>query len=221
MPASQHQSPKSDIDIAQAAKPRPIMELAKDKLGIAPENLEPYGHYKAKVSMNYIKSLQSKPNGKLVLVSGDHADAGRRGQDHDHRGADRRAQQDRQEGDAVPARALARALLRRQRRRRRRRLRPGGADGGHQSPFHRRHPRHRNRQQSARGADRQSHLLGKCPRPRSAPYRLAARHRHERTRTALDRQFARRRGQRLPARGRLRHHRRLRGDGDLLSRQGP
>jgi formate--tetrahydrofolate ligase len=69
MPASQHQSPKSDIDIAQAAKPRPIMELAKEKLGIAPENLEPYGHYKAKVSMNYIKSLQSKPNGKLVLVS--------------------------------------------------------------------------------------------------------------------------------------------------------
>jgi formate--tetrahydrofolate ligase len=69
MPASQHQSPKSDIEIAQAAKPRPIMELAKEKLGIAPENLEPYGHYKAKVSMNYIKSLQSKPNGKLVLVS--------------------------------------------------------------------------------------------------------------------------------------------------------
>jgi formate--tetrahydrofolate ligase len=69
MPASQHQSPKSDIDIAQAAKPRPIMELAKEKLGIAPENLDPYGHYKAKVSMDYIKSLQSKPNGKLILVS--------------------------------------------------------------------------------------------------------------------------------------------------------
>ena len=69
MPASQHQSPKSDIEIAQAAKPRPIMELAKEKLGIAPENLEPYGHYKAKVSMNYIKSLQSKPNAKLILVS--------------------------------------------------------------------------------------------------------------------------------------------------------
>jgi formate--tetrahydrofolate ligase len=69
MPASQHQSPKSDIEIAQAAKPRPIMDIAKEKLGIGPENLEPYGHYKAKVSMNYIKSLQSKPNGKLVLVS--------------------------------------------------------------------------------------------------------------------------------------------------------
>ena len=69
MPVSQHQSPKSDIEIAQAAKPRPIMELAKEKLGIAPENLEPYGHFKAKVSMNYIKSLANKPNGKLVLVS--------------------------------------------------------------------------------------------------------------------------------------------------------
>jgi len=69
MPASQHQNPKSDIEIAQAAKKRPIMELAKEKLGIAPENLDPYGHYKAKVSMDYIKSLQNKPNGKLILVS--------------------------------------------------------------------------------------------------------------------------------------------------------
>lgn len=69
MPASQHTSPKSDIQIAQEATKRPIMELAKEKLGIAPENLEPYGHYKAKVSMDYIKSLQSKPNGKLILVS--------------------------------------------------------------------------------------------------------------------------------------------------------
>jgi formate--tetrahydrofolate ligase len=69
MPASQHQNPKSDIEIAQAAKKRPIMELAKEKLGIAPENLDPYGHYKAKVSMDYIKSLQNRPNGKLVLVS--------------------------------------------------------------------------------------------------------------------------------------------------------
>ena len=69
MPASQHQNPKSDIDIAQAAKMRPIMELAKERLGISPENLEPYGHYKAKVSMDYIKSLESKPNGKLILVT--------------------------------------------------------------------------------------------------------------------------------------------------------
>jgi formate--tetrahydrofolate ligase len=69
MPASQHQSPKSDIEIAQAAKKRPIMEIAREKLGIAPENLEPYGHYKAKLSMDFIKSLKDRPNGKLILVS--------------------------------------------------------------------------------------------------------------------------------------------------------
>src|SRR5262244_100779 len=69
MPASQHQNPKSDIQISQAAKKRPILDVAKEKLGIAPENLEPYGHYKAKVSMDFIKSLKNKPNGKLILVS--------------------------------------------------------------------------------------------------------------------------------------------------------
>src|SRR5262244_1005954 len=69
MPASQHQNPKSDIQISQAAKKRPILDVAKEKLGIAPENLEPYGHYKAKVSMDFIKSLKDKPNGKLILVS--------------------------------------------------------------------------------------------------------------------------------------------------------
>ena len=69
MPASQHKQPKSDIEIAQAAKKRPIMELAKERLGIAAENLEPFGHYKAKLSMDFIKSLKSKPNGKLILVS--------------------------------------------------------------------------------------------------------------------------------------------------------
>jgi formate--tetrahydrofolate ligase len=69
MPASQHVNPKTDIQIAQEATKRPILELAREKLGIAPENLEPYGHYKAKVSMDYIKSLQGRPNGKLILVS--------------------------------------------------------------------------------------------------------------------------------------------------------
>jgi formate--tetrahydrofolate ligase len=69
MIASQHSSPKSDIEIAQAAKKRPILEIAREKLGIAAENLEPYGHYKAKVSMDYIKSLKDRANGKLILVS--------------------------------------------------------------------------------------------------------------------------------------------------------
>jgi len=69
MPALQHQNPKSDIEIAQAARKRPIMELAKEKLAISAENLEPYGHFKAKVSMDYIKTLKDKPDGKLILVS--------------------------------------------------------------------------------------------------------------------------------------------------------
>lgn len=69
MPASQHTHPKSDIEIAQAAKKRPIVDVAREKLGIAPENLEPYGHYKAKVSLDYISTLKDRPNGKLILVS--------------------------------------------------------------------------------------------------------------------------------------------------------
>ena len=69
MPASQHTSPKSDIEISQAATKRPIADVARERLGIAPENLEPYGHYKAKISIDYIKTLKDKPNGKLILVS--------------------------------------------------------------------------------------------------------------------------------------------------------
>jgi formate--tetrahydrofolate ligase len=69
MPASQHQSPKTDIEISQAAKKRPIFDIARERLGLTPENLEPYGHYKAKVSMDFIDTLQNKPNGKLILVS--------------------------------------------------------------------------------------------------------------------------------------------------------
>jgi len=69
MPASQHQNPKSDIEISQYAKKTPILEIAKNKLGIEAENLEPYGHYKAKVSMDYINSLKGKKDGKLILVT--------------------------------------------------------------------------------------------------------------------------------------------------------
>ena len=67
--ASQHTNPRSDIEIAQAAKMRPIIDIAREKLGIGPEDLEPYGHYKAKVSMDFIKALKDRPNGKLILVS--------------------------------------------------------------------------------------------------------------------------------------------------------
>jgi len=68
-PPTQHASPKSDIEIAQSAKLRPIIDIARERLGISADNLEPYGHYKAKVSMDFIKSLKGQSNGKLILVS--------------------------------------------------------------------------------------------------------------------------------------------------------
>ena len=67
--AEQHANPKSDIEIAQAATMKPVLPLAEEKLGVPPQMLEPYGHYKAKVSLEYIDSLKDKPDGKLVLVT--------------------------------------------------------------------------------------------------------------------------------------------------------
>ena len=59
----------SDIDIAQQAKLERIAKVALEKLGIPEEQLEPYGHTKAKVSLNYIDSLADRPDGKLILVT--------------------------------------------------------------------------------------------------------------------------------------------------------
>src|ERR1700737_1389671 len=58
-----------NIEIAQKAKLRHISELAEERLGIPEEHLESYGRYKAKLSLDYIDSLRSRPNGKLILVS--------------------------------------------------------------------------------------------------------------------------------------------------------
>jgi len=65
----QHKKPKSDIEISQAAKMRPVIEIAKERLGIPPESVLPYGHYKAKISLDYIDTLKKKPDGKLILVT--------------------------------------------------------------------------------------------------------------------------------------------------------
>jgi formate--tetrahydrofolate ligase len=61
-------APKSDIEIARAAKMRPIQEIG-ERLGIRTEHLIPYGHTKAKVSLDYIESLNDRPDGKLILVT--------------------------------------------------------------------------------------------------------------------------------------------------------
>jgi len=59
---------KSDIEIAQAATPHPISKIAAD-LGIPDSALEPFGRTKAKISLNYIDTLASRPDGKLILVT--------------------------------------------------------------------------------------------------------------------------------------------------------
>lgn len=58
----------SDIEIAQRAKMRRIREVAEG-LGIPEDALEPYGHYKAKVSLEWVDSLKSRRDGKLILVT--------------------------------------------------------------------------------------------------------------------------------------------------------
>src|SRR5258705_8659735 len=57
-----------DIEIAQAAKVKPIREIAQ-KLGIPDSAISPYGHTKAKISLEYIDTLKGKPDGKLILVT--------------------------------------------------------------------------------------------------------------------------------------------------------
>ena len=58
----------SDIEIAQSAKLLPISEIAK-KIGLLEEEYEPYGRYKAKITDDFIKRMENKPNGKLILVT--------------------------------------------------------------------------------------------------------------------------------------------------------
>jgi formate--tetrahydrofolate ligase len=58
----------SDIEIAREAKMKPIREVA-GKLGIKEDHLLPFGHTKAKISMDYIKSLKGQKDGKLILVT--------------------------------------------------------------------------------------------------------------------------------------------------------
>jgi formate--tetrahydrofolate ligase len=66
---NQHAQPKSDIAISQAANLLPVLDIARDRLGIAAEHLQPYGHTKAKISLDYIASLKDRPDGKLILVT--------------------------------------------------------------------------------------------------------------------------------------------------------
>ncbi|MEC9313271.1 MAG: formate--tetrahydrofolate ligase, partial [Pseudomonadota bacterium] len=59
----------SDIEIAQQATMQEVTGLAGERLGIASEHLDPYGRYKAKVSLDVLDELADRPDGKLILVT--------------------------------------------------------------------------------------------------------------------------------------------------------
>ena len=163
------------------------------KIGAPESALHPYGRSIAKLESDFLRTLADRPDGKLILVSAiSPTPAG--------------------EGKTTTTVGLGDALNRIGRKTiiclREPSLGPcfgmkGGATGGgyaqvvpmdaDQPSFHRRLSRHNLGAQSPRGDDRQSHVLGQCARPRSAPRRLAARPRHERPRAARDGRWARRR----------------------------
>ena len=150
---------KSDIEIAREAKMKPIMEIGK-KLGIPGGGSDSLRPHQGQGDALLYRHAESQAERQADPRHRHQPDAGRRRQDDDHGGPGRRPQPHRQEGDGVPARAIARPLLRHEGRRCRRRLCPDRADGRHQPAFHRRLPRHHLGAQSAVGDDRQSHLLG-------------------------------------------------------------
>ena len=129
----------SDIAIAQAAKMRPIQEVA------AGARARPRRHPPVRT----IQGQDQRRGGRARNAQGaararhrDQSDAGRRGEEHRYGGPEPGLAAARQEGRRRHSRAAPRPRLRGEGRRGRRRLRAGGADGRDQPPLHRRFPRH-------------------------------------------------------------------------------
>jgi hypothetical protein len=173
----------SDIEIAQAAKLQRINKVAKEKLGIAEEHLEPYGHYKAKISLPYLDTLKSKKDGKLILVTAISPTPAGEGKTTTTVGL----------GDAlnyigkkaiICLRELSLGPVFGVKGGAWRRLRANRADGGHQPALHRRLRRDPAGEQPARRAARQPHQPRQRSRHRRPPHPVEARARYERPRCA-------------------------------------
>ena len=205
----------SDIEIAQAASPKHIAEIA-EAAGVPQEYLEMYGTNKAKVDYNLLADVPHKP-GKLILVTAINPTPAGEGKTTTTVGLADALRPSREERGGGAAGAVAGARLRHQGRRGRRRLCPGHPHGGHQPALHRRLPCHRRCEQPACRACWTTHIqqgneLGIDVR-RITWKRVRG---HERPPAAPHRGRPGRQGQRRAARGRLRHHRGLRGHGHLL-----
>ena len=148
----------SDIEIAQAATPLPIDQIATEA-GILPEELDLYGKTKAKVHLSIRDRLKNSPNGKYIVVTAITPTPTGRRQDHHHRRAQPGAgRAPGEESVHLHSPAQPGPDVRDQRRRGRRRLQPDHSDGGVQSPSDRRYSRHHRREQSAGGRDRCAHV---------------------------------------------------------------
>src|SRR5882762_2056110 len=205
----------SDIEIAQKARLERISKIALARLGIPEEHLEPYGHYKAKVSLEYLDSLKTRPNAKLVLVTAMTPTPAGEGKTTTTVGL----------GDALNHIGKKAMICLREPS-----LGPvfgmkGGAAGGGYAQVVPMEDINLHftgdfnaiaREQSARGDDRQSHPSRKRARYRRAAHRVEASGGHERPRAARHHGEPGGPGQRLSAPGRIRHRGRLRGHGDLL-----
>ena len=168
----------SDIEIAQKATLKPIGEIAA-RLGIPAASIENYGHYKAKIALDYIESLKDKPDGKLILVTALSPTPAGEGKTTTTVGL----------GDALNKIGKKAVICLREPS-----LGPvfgmkGGAAGGGYAQvvpmedinlhFTGRFQRDRPRAQFAFGADRQPHPSRQRAGIRCAAHRLEARHRHE------------------------------------------
>ena len=164
MPTARQLPP--DIEIARSAAIRPIEQIA-EKLGIAAADLEHYGKYKAKVSLDLYHRLDDAPTGKLVLVTAITPTPAGEGKTTTSIGLCDGLNRIGKRATRLPPRAVAGAVLRHEGRGGRRRLLPGHPHGGHQPPFHRRLPRHRAGPQPAGRHARQPHPPRQRPGHRS------------------------------------------------------
>ncbi|MFY8083168.1 MAG: formate--tetrahydrofolate ligase, partial [Rubrivivax sp.] len=60
----------SDIEIAQKATLLPVAQIARERLGLPDDALVAYGHHKAKITLPHLRTLEGRPDGRLVLVTG-------------------------------------------------------------------------------------------------------------------------------------------------------
>ena len=175
----------SSLEIAQQHELIPDRELA-ERIGLLTDEVEPYGRYKAKISLSLLDRVEPASDAKLVCVTGHDPHPGRRGQHHDRRRPDRRAGRHRQASGRVPAASVTRPGIWDQGRRGGRWPGSGRPNGGTEPPLHRRHPCDRSRQQPPGGDDRRLAPARQPARHRRTAGALAPRGGHERPHPAED-----------------------------------